>query len=54
MRILGDIMDRLLSLMIFRITLVLYTLYLVVKIIGNTLVGSFFGLLELLQVKREE
>lgn len=47
-------MEKYLSLIIFKIILALYTLYLVVKLIVSTGVGSIFGLLGLLQERREE
>jgi hypothetical protein len=54
MRILGDIMERFLSLIILKITLVLYILYLVLRMTVNIGVESIFGLLELLQGKKEK
>ena len=54
MKILGDIMERFLTLLIFKIILVLYTLFLAVKLIVSTGVENIFGLLELLQVKKEK
>jgi hypothetical protein len=46
MRILGDSMEKFLSLLILKIILVLYILYLAVKLIADMLVESTSGLSE--------
>jgi hypothetical protein len=46
MRILGDSMEKFLSLLILKIILVLYISYLAVKLIADMLVGSTSGLFE--------
>jgi hypothetical protein len=46
MRILGDSMEKFLSLLIFKIILVLYILYLAVKLIVDMWVGNTSGLSE--------
>jgi K+ transporter len=54
MRTLGNIMERFLSLIILKITLVLYISYLAVKLVADMWVGNIFGLLELLREKNEK
>ncbi len=54
MRILGSIMVNLLLQVIFKITLVLFILSRIILMVGNTLVGSTYGVLELLKVKKEK
>ena len=43
MKILGPIMEKYLVQVIFKIILVLYIIYIAIKLIGNILVGSIFG-----------
>jgi hypothetical protein len=54
MKTLGDSMGKFLSLLIFKIILVLYILYLVIRIIVNIGVGSIFGLTAHQKVNLEE
>jgi hypothetical protein len=53
MRILGDILGKFLIQIVFKITLVLFISLNVIQLIGNTLVGNIFGLLEHLKERRE-
>jgi hypothetical protein len=54
MKTLGLIMESLLLPLIFKIILVLFILYRINLIVGNILVGSTYGVLELLRVKKEK
>jgi hypothetical protein len=51
---LGPIMERFLSLVIFKIILVLFIIFKITLIVGNILVGNISGVLELLKVKKEK
>jgi hypothetical protein len=54
MKTLGFIMGNLLLQIIFKIILVLFILSRIILMVGNILVGSTYGVLELLKVKKEK